>query len=173
VPIPLIWRLSLSLRERLSLVAVLSLGVFASIAAIIKQHNAHQFRNPELYIHDAYSVWNFIELDIGIIAASLPVLKPLFSWFSETARIITRPTKGSGFRSRQLQGYQKQTGSAGIVLNSYKFGPSVRISAHPYERDGTGRRSGAAEGSQDSILTLEQREGFPKQIMVTKQVHIN
>ncbi|KAH3980614.1 hypothetical protein HBI81_008980 [Parastagonospora nodorum] len=70
LPTPLIWKLHINLRARVSLVVVLSLGVFASVAAITKQHNAHQFRNPEPYITDAYSIWNFIELDIGIIAAS-------------------------------------------------------------------------------------------------------
>jgi hypothetical protein len=173
VPIPLIWSLKLNLRSRLSLVAILSLGVFASVAAIIKQHNAHQFRNPELYIHDAYSIWNFIELDIGIIAASLPTLKPLFSWLFETACSITRPTRGSGFGSRRVQRYQKHAGSTDIVLNEYRSGHSVTISTPSQERDCAGRRGGAAKGSQDSILTSEQREGFPKQIIVTRQVRIN
>ncbi|KAF2026203.1 hypothetical protein EK21DRAFT_74787 [Setomelanomma holmii] len=79
IPVPLVWRLQLNLRSRMSLIAVLSLGIFASISGIIKQTNASQFRDLEPYIKDAYSIWNFLGLDFGIIAASLPALKPLFS----------------------------------------------------------------------------------------------
>jgi hypothetical protein len=77
-PVPLIWKLQMPLRTRLSLVAILSLGIFAAVAGIIRQLSSSQFGVLEPYVYDTCSIWNFIELDMGIIAASLPALKPLF-----------------------------------------------------------------------------------------------
>jgi hypothetical protein len=149
----------------------LSLGVFASIAGIIKQRDANQFRDPEPYIHDAYAIWNFIELDVGIIAASLPALKPLLSWFSETARGIARPRKGSNLGNDHVQNNNNNSRSVDIVLNEYRPGPSVRISAHPYERNGKARHIGVVEGSQDSILSYNEWEGSQTKIIVSRQMH--
>jgi hypothetical protein len=173
LPIPQIWNLKLKLRARLSLVIILSLGVFASIAGIVKQHNANQFRDPDPYIKDAYAIWNFIELDVGIIAASLPALKPLLTWLFETARGMTRPTKGSNLGNDPARGYKQNNESANIALKEHKSGPSVMISAHPYEHNAEGRHTGIAEGSQDSILSHDEWEGSQTEIMVTRQVHVS
>ncbi|KAF2621923.1 hypothetical protein BU25DRAFT_296680, partial [Macroventuria anomochaeta] len=72
LPTPLIWSLQMDTRARVSLIAILSVGIFAAIAGIIRQINV-----GPLDEHDTYSIWNFIELHLGIIAASLPALKPL------------------------------------------------------------------------------------------------
>jgi hypothetical protein len=174
VPIPLIWKLQLNLQARISLVAILSLGLFAAVAGIIKQTNANGFRDPEPYIKDAYTIWNFIELYVGIVAASLPALKPLFSWFYATARGMTKGTRGTGLGSTPVGGgYQKQIGSADIVLNDYKGGPSVRISAHPYDRGDKVRETGGPKGSEDSILSHDHRDDVPNSIMVTRQVQVS
>lgn len=174
VPIPLIWKLQLNIQARISLVAILSLGLFAAVAGIIKQTNANQFRDPEPYIKDTYTIWNFLELWIGIIAASLPALKPLFSWFYDTARGITKGSRGTGLGSTPVGGgYQKQTASADIVLNDYKGGPSVRISANPYDRNNKGRGLGEGKSSEDSILSHNGRDETPNSIMVTRKVQVS
>jgi hypothetical protein len=64
-------------RARVSLIAVLSVGILAAIAGIIRQ-----IRIGPLDEYDAYSIWNFLELHLGIIAASLPALKPLLKKLS-------------------------------------------------------------------------------------------
>jgi hypothetical protein len=54
------------------------------------------FENPDSTRDDSYFVWNSIELYIGILAASLPSLRPLFRSFLETTRNLrTRVTGGS------------------------------------------------------------------------------
>lgn len=84
----------------LSLVAVLSLGICAAVAGIVRQLSSSQFGVPKPYIYDTHSIWNLIELDMGMIAASLPALKQLFSWFRDTARDLTgksKPTSADGY----------------------------------------------------------------------------
>lgn len=79
LPTPLIWRLQMVRRARFTLVAVLSVGILAAIAGIIRQVSV-----GPLDEYGAYSIWNFTELHLGIIAASLPALKPIFKKFIET-----------------------------------------------------------------------------------------
>ncbi|KAF1952866.1 hypothetical protein CC80DRAFT_355435, partial [Byssothecium circinans] len=96
LPIPLIWKLQLNLRTKLSLIIVLSLGWFACAAAIVKAiQQWHVLEELDWTVQDSFNIWNYIELTVGILAASLPPLKPLVNRFLETARAIT-----SGSRSR-------------------------------------------------------------------------
>ncbi|EKG13089.1 hypothetical protein MPH_09765 [Macrophomina phaseolina MS6] len=127
LPVPLIWKLKVNMRTKLTLIITLSLGYFASAAAIVKcvlQWNV--LSDPDWTVHDSFNVWNYIELCIGIIAGSLPALKPLFNWFLETARAITssggrtgarRPSGYNGYGSAGF-GYLKQPDSSSYALAS-------------------------------------------------------
>lgn len=144
LPIPLIWGLQMNTRARISLIAVLSVGVFAAIAGIIRQLNA-----DPLDEHDLYSIWNFIELHLGIIAATCPALKPLFS--------------------RLFDGIHN-TANADYAAGN----PSdTRICMHPYGNlsaaDGRGHRRGGI--SEESILDSGKRDD--EGIRVTRVVHVH
>ncbi|KNG45398.1 hypothetical protein TW65_07930 [Stemphylium lycopersici] len=124
IPVPLIWKLNMPLRTRMSLVVVLSLGIFAAIAGIVRQLSTADFLAPEPWIHDTYGVWNFIELYVGMIAASLPAIKPLFNWFFNAARKISKGTKTSRFSSRNEGAEQRRVqpwDTDGFVLQSYEI----------------------------------------------------
>jgi hypothetical protein len=87
LPAPMIWQLQMNIRTKISLMVVLSLGLFACVAGIMKStYNKTILTDPRRFIHDWYSMWNFIELDVGIVAASLPALKPLYTRFLDVAR---------------------------------------------------------------------------------------
>ncbi|KAF1978940.1 hypothetical protein BU23DRAFT_448834, partial [Bimuria novae-zelandiae CBS 107.79] len=102
LPIPLVWRLQINKRTKISLIVVLSLGWFACVAGIIKAARQYNFLNDlDRTVHDTFTVWNYIELTIEIAAASLPPLRPLLNWILSTARAISSGTrtKGTGRRS--------------------------------------------------------------------------
>ncbi|KAF2875984.1 hypothetical protein BDV95DRAFT_485556 [Massariosphaeria phaeospora] len=187
LPIPLIWKLQLNTRTKLSLIAILSLGWFACAAAIIKAiQQWNVIGDPDWTVHDSFNVWNFIEFTIGIIAASLPSLKPLFNWFLETARAITsgaRSKAGSGYRAYDgphAEGYHKQSDNS-IALNSLssrgimtRSPYHVRISTEP---------SGLAEkdvwdmdhskNSDESILPLARPDAGMNRIVMTREVRVS
>ncbi|KAH7068331.1 hypothetical protein BKA63DRAFT_581790 [Paraphoma chrysanthemicola] len=172
-PVPLVWKLQMPLRTRLTLVAILSLGIFAAVAGIIRQLSSSQFGVPEPYIYDSYSIWNFIELDMGIIAASLPALKPLFSWFRDTARGLTgKPVKSSGYKS--AEGYQRRVRPVdedNFALVEYDQKRAVTVVSKPSERKdkwGIDR----ARSSEESILPRDERISQVG-ITVTKSVHVD
>lgn len=79
LPIPIVWGLQTNLRTRLTLVFILGLGVFACVASIVKTViQAGVLADPDWTYHDSFFMWNNIEFNIGILAATLPALRPLF-----------------------------------------------------------------------------------------------
>jgi hypothetical protein len=162
---------------------VLSLGIFASVAGIMKAHVSKTIlNNPERFIHDAFSMWNFIELDVGIVAASLPPLKPLFNRFLEAARSVvqSQPTTTPRFSFREpgSLGYAKQTDEFGkeLELGQYKSGCGTTISVSsrfPDDQDARPWSIGRARSSDCVLLPIQERGSDSKDILVTKDIHVN
>jgi len=97
LPIPIIWGLRLNVRTKISLICILSLGFFACACSIVKEvYLSNFFTNPDFSFNDTYAIWNDVELAVGILAACLPALRPLFAFLLETAHTF----KSSGLRSR-------------------------------------------------------------------------
>jgi hypothetical protein len=48
------------------------------------------YTDAEPWVRDSYAVWQFIELNVGIIAASLPATKPLLSMCFDPASGFSR-----------------------------------------------------------------------------------
>ena len=144
LPIPFIWHLQMNTQSRISLIAVLSVGIFAAVAGIIRQINV-----GPLDEHDLYSIWNFIELHLGIIAASLPALKPLFARIFDTIHEATDTV----YTTRYAAGSK-------IIMQPY---------GNMTTADGRWHRRGGA--SEESILdsVKDDSEG----IHVTRSVHVH
>ncbi|KAI6815787.1 hypothetical protein KC364_g11140 [Hortaea werneckii] len=106
LPIPIIVKLKVNLRTKCILVFVLSLGFVACAAAIAKAQTQTTFMdNPDPYWHDGFMVWNMVELCLGILAASLPALKPLFSSILASSATMLGMSSGGGYRSKS-QGHR-------------------------------------------------------------------
>ncbi|KAF4993912.1 hypothetical protein FGRMN_6159 [Fusarium graminum] len=83
VPAPMLWKLNVHFRTRMTLLAILGLGVFACAAAFIKTGYLANYGKVGDWLWDSrnITIWTSIELNVGIIAGSLPCLKPLFRRF--------------------------------------------------------------------------------------------
>ncbi|KAF2130943.1 hypothetical protein P153DRAFT_384158 [Dothidotthia symphoricarpi CBS 119687] len=179
LPVPLIWQLQINLRTRVSLIFVLSLGLLAAVAGIIKSVKQLNFlSSPDRYVHDTFMIWMLAEFNLGIIASSLPTLRPLFGRFLDAARgIKSAPTDGSGFHEPNAQGYHKQDDEShrSIPLKNYKGRTEVRISSNlppdKAHRDVWGNEQ--AKNSDDSILPLHDIEDRSNGIVVTRQVRVD
>jgi hypothetical protein len=175
LPVPLVWQLQLNLRAKLSLIMVLSLGIFAAVAAIVKAEIQKVIlSDPDPFVHDRFTLWRFIEFDVGIIAASLTALKPLFNWFLGSVRSLTTRAARSNGAPNSL-GYQKQSerSDKGIVLNEYnpRSTNTVRISSRP--SNGNFFTVGPGKNSDESILPLHNVEEKPGGIVVTRDIHVS
>ncbi|KAK5122677.1 hypothetical protein LTR85_003940 [Meristemomyces frigidus] len=117
LPIPIIAKLQINLRTKISLTFVLSLGFVACAAGIVKARKQAIFlETADLYWHDGFMLWNFLELCLGILAASLPSLKPLFGQMLAGTRTAlgmsgtrSKAPKPSGYPgASQNSGYRRQ-----------------------------------------------------------------
>lgn len=154
---------------------MLSLGIFAAVAAIVKAEIQKVIlSDPDPFVHDLFTLWRFIEFDVGIIAASLPALKPLFNWFLGSVRSLTTRGAQTNGAPNSL-GYQKQSerSDKAIVLNEYnpRTTNTVRISSRP--SNGNFFNVGPGKTSDESILPLHNIEEKPGGIVVTKDVHVS
>jgi len=117
MPIPVILSLSLNKRTKIALCTVMASGVIAVAAGAVKIQSQYGYlTDTDRLYKDRYAVWAAIELYFGIIAASLPTLKPLMAAFLSSARQTLHTTP----RARRVQ----------------KFPPTIhnpRIHDHPNE----------------------------------------
>ena len=134
--------------------------------------------DPERFVHDRYSIWNFIELDVGIIAASLPALKPLFSSFLDAARGMTSGPSGTSRPGDRIHSqHTERDQSAKRQTRSEQHAPrqtgrsSLRVSSYAtHNRDAWG--VDRAKSSEDSILPLHDLNGATNTIVVTKEFRV-
>ncbi|KAF9892322.1 hypothetical protein FE257_002099 [Aspergillus nanangensis] len=80
VPIPVLWNLKLPMRERLGLIALMSLGLLACVASGIRIFYTYQTLNVTYDITwDGYQIWLWIliEVNLAVMCASIPTLRPL------------------------------------------------------------------------------------------------
>ena len=111
LPVSLIWSLQTRRRTRISLTVIFLVGIFATIAGIIRQLNV-----GPLDERDAYSIWNFAELHLAIIATSLAAVKPLFANFFDSIRTATNLVRGLSHAPRDdisMQTYRCEAGAHG------------------------------------------------------------
>jgi len=94
------------MRTKVTLAVVLSLGWMACIAGIMKATLQTKFiEAPDGYFKDSFNVWNVIELCLGIIAGSLPSLRPLFSFLADKTKTVLGISSGSRKASRNPAAY--------------------------------------------------------------------
>ncbi|KAK3117613.1 hypothetical protein LTR53_000841 [Teratosphaeriaceae sp. CCFEE 6253] len=143
LPIPIIVKLQ-DLEG--SLIAPAS-GSSPCAAGIIKANLQTKFiMAPDGYFKDSFNVWNMLELCLGIIAGSLPSLKPLFANLLASTKTALCFSEGSRKASRPPAAYPTFSGhSAGS--NGYKRQhDAIHLDDLPqHDRSATTRESPAAE----------------------------
>ncbi|WYZ44851.1 hypothetical protein EsH8_VIII_000167 [Colletotrichum jinshuiense] len=199
LPIPIIWVLQMKLRTRVYLIVVLSLGYLAVIMGIIKAvYQIGQTSNKDGTFYQSIQFWGFLQLNLGIIAACAPAIKPLVGralkisssrhYNSDNLYENRYPTGRTGrtgnvTSNARRQGYREQ-GSQCAPDFELEDGPfsrsdemcrtSIKGGNHPaavavYEKDTS---FGARSGSEELILDNDFKYGDTKGIMRTTEVHI-
>ncbi|KAF3356324.1 hypothetical protein VdG1_06418 [Verticillium dahliae VDG1] len=136
LPIPIIWNLQMKRRVRLSVIVILSLGYFAVAMGIVKAiYQIAYGSNPDKTFEQSVQFWGFLQLQLGIIAACAPALKPLVS------RFLKLSTAGD---HRYPSGRSQPPGSIGLQTIGGS-GPARRHTMKPsFESDE--RVSGGSDG---------------------------
>ncbi|KAI4623820.1 hypothetical protein J4E80_003632 [Alternaria sp. BMP 0032] len=199
IPIPMVWKLQVTIQTRIGLAVILSLGLFASAVAIYKTPMQYNFFKITDWSGDGawYYIWQQVEMHVGIIAACLPTMKPLFANFFGQMRSLATKGRTTGnstpFRSN---GYMKhddmRPGNAYAMRNM--SGGSQSTARDPYSEDtvlgkdtytceasrgrALSRPKSLAGESDDSILehevnTGERRSVLPRGMTIVRTTEVN
>ncbi|KAK6337988.1 hypothetical protein TWF696_001460 [Orbilia brochopaga] len=80
LPMPLAWQLGLTMRKRILIVMLFSLGILASVASVVRITNLDALGSKDFTFKITSSVlWTIIEADVALICASGPAIKPLIA----------------------------------------------------------------------------------------------
>ncbi|PYH92410.1 hypothetical protein BO71DRAFT_400571 [Aspergillus ellipticus CBS 707.79] len=126
LPVPLFIGIQVNRRTKISLIGVLSLGYLVCVAGIVKIiAQVRVLKEENVYRHDTFMIWNCVELNVAILAACLPSLKPLLKSFLDTTRSLTtgrRNAYGSRYNSH---GYYLQYSTDVPMKSMNQTKPSV------------------------------------------------
>jgi hypothetical protein len=119
LPVRVIWTLQIALRQRVALMAILTVGWFVCVVSILRLHALivlvdHPDDNTYYSAPTAY--WSAIEMNLAIVCASLPALKPLvvkiipgFSSSLQSGR-----SYGNGYGNGTIGGSSKHRSTHGV-----------------------------------------------------------
>ncbi|KAK1990895.1 hypothetical protein LX36DRAFT_663814 [Colletotrichum falcatum] len=200
LPIPIIWVLQMKLRTRIYLIGILSLGYLAVIMGIVKSFfQIAQPGNRDSTFLQSIQFWGFLQLNLGIIAACAPSLKPLVgralklnsSRFYNNDNLYENryPTGRTGrtvtiTAAAKRQGYREQSSQSGpdFELEDGNFSQaagsrqaSVKSKSRPGGAVSVYQKKNSLDqrsGSEEMILDSDSRAAGGRGIMRTTEVHI-
>lgn len=79
IPIDIVWKLKIATKKKLLLCALLGMGIFAGVCAAIKTSQLRTVtkKTDITFKLAGYLLWNALEVNVVIIAACIPTLRPL------------------------------------------------------------------------------------------------
>ncbi|KAI1344502.1 hypothetical protein F5Y15DRAFT_113403 [Xylariaceae sp. FL0016] len=139
LPAVLLWKIQMKGRVKLSVGVMLSLGAFASCATIVRLRflTLYDDQAEFMFSTGAIGLWSIIEEGIGIVAGSMPALRPLLNWRRRmtNASGSGKQSGGSAFNSElNLAGKRpRQAPSDEVRMDTFRA-PSA--SEREHERHG-------------------------------------
>ncbi|KJR87294.1 uncharacterized protein SPSK_01738 [Sporothrix schenckii 1099-18] len=78
LPWKILWNLQMQRREKMGVLIAMSMGVFAGLSAAIKTTKIATLESPDIIDSVQLAAWGMAEVDVTIMAASIPILRALF-----------------------------------------------------------------------------------------------
>ncbi|KAH6667783.1 hypothetical protein B0J14DRAFT_489146 [Halenospora varia] len=121
LPIPMLWNVQINKRTKTALLALMALGVFAAIAGIMKLTTISSYGRSGDFLFDSagLTIWTTTELNVGIIAGSIPCLKPLFKFMLDksgyASKSKSKPKPNTRTYAMQSSGKTTRSGLDSVV----------------------------------------------------------
>ncbi|KAF2714561.1 integral membrane protein [Pleomassaria siparia CBS 279.74] len=146
--------------EKIALIVIFSLGVFSCIASIVRLHSIRIYTESKDPFYDSVpiNVWSMIEINIGILCASMPAVKAIF--VQVEARTGSRST-GYQYHSHGKSGTLGETPSnrsQGSLHALEEFGLKSMHVESPLEHRRMVAKKKASDMDLDSVRTGSQEE---------------
>ena len=136
LPFFLVWKLQMNRKTKISVALILAMGAIASTVTIIRIPYLHTLGNmPDfLYATTDVAIWSGVETGLGITAACLATLRPLFRGWLANTRLTTRggATRRSTHISKPLPWAGPHGQSRGYIRSNSNAGAN---GARPWSPD--------------------------------------
>lgn len=182
LPLPILWNVKMNWKVKSAVAGILSLGIFAAVAAIVKitflgaygQHGDFLWDSADLTIwyasrltklicsprtnHGAPPCRTTVEINVAIIAASFPCLKPLFKTLFDGTSAAAR------YGSSKYKGYIRNGDTNRTPKSGLATGPRSQA-ASEFEMYNTNNKfttdvktgTPSITGSEESILPQDTK----------------
>jgi hypothetical protein len=126
LPIKLIMSIPRPPREKLAIFIIFGLGIVSTIASVIRLQSLRIFTlsNDPFYDSLPINTWSMVEVNIGIVCASIPSLKPLLSRAQRLR--AEHGSRKDGNRMSDLSDWGRES-----KVPILKTGKDLMISLHP------------------------------------------
>ncbi|KAI4282372.1 MAG: hypothetical protein L6R35_005428, partial [Caloplaca aegaea] len=94
LPIPLVWQLELSRREKVSISVIFMSGTITCVAAAVR----YVYIVRENQADAKYFIWSLVEINIGVICSCMPAFRPFFA--RVLPRVSIHSLTGGSWRSK-------------------------------------------------------------------------
>ncbi|GFF22079.1 hypothetical protein IFM61606_01218 [Aspergillus udagawae] len=135
LPMPLIWNLKLPTRQRIAVISIFSLGIVVNIAGSVR--TVYVYKSMVASYDTTWLGWPVllaasVEINIGLICASAPALRPLVGFFLPRLLQTSRNyASGTGRKSNKL--FSSTGPSKASRLESRQYGIEGLSIAEPFE----------------------------------------
>ncbi|KAF8849911.1 hypothetical protein BDZ45DRAFT_603606 [Acephala macrosclerotiorum] len=167
LPSSIFWTLQMKLRIKLGLAALLGLSIFALVASIIKTVKLQSLGERSDYTFNTVNFmnWVVVENSFVMIAASIPLMRPLFKKAKDSA--MTRYGQGSSYELGSRSQGTKASAYARSQTKSVPLASSSEENILPIQNTGT-RGSVAVKGDEErgTIVKYDGGEGIQKEVKV-------
>ncbi|KAJ4343087.1 hypothetical protein N0V95_006784 [Ascochyta clinopodiicola] len=166
----------IDIRVKVSIIALLGLGIFASTAAIVRLTVTLNLSATTDFLYYAMPVaaWAHAELGLGVVLANLPALRPLLekllslrSTIRSNSKRITDPSAGDNYLELE-EGMKSNKGNRKGTMGSSK-GPETRI----YGGNLADSSSSLDDDRSTKRIVRREPRTDPSGIQVDHQVRIN
>ncbi|KAL8934539.1 MAG: hypothetical protein Q9216_005857 [Gyalolechia sp. 2 TL-2023] len=184
LPIDIVWKLKIATKKKLMLCVLLGMGIFAGVCAVIKTSKLRTVtkKTDITFKLAGYLLWNALEVNVVIIAACIPTLRPLclVVFKQKGAEVYGRksyqmtPKSSSGHRWR-IARVADDTESLKSINGNGKDVPLVEVRERPGSSSGNCSRDG--DGDWDAEAQREEtnddrRRKSSSGIMQTTEIQV-
>ncbi|KAK3377461.1 hypothetical protein B0H63DRAFT_477246 [Podospora didyma] len=153
VPIPLLWRLQIPQKQKIILMCLFGMGTFACITSIIRLQSLYMIAiapEAEQSVKGvSIAIWSSIEINVGIICASIPALKPL------AVKLFPRMLLSNLYaRTKGAAYYAGRSGGKGGNRSHSGTGGSRHMAG------GSGQTSGMRSGNNRTTEVIQIKQSF-------------
>jgi len=168
LPMPLVWKLEVPVTQKVALVAVFTVGIFAVITSCMRVTTLDLFAtSPDNTYNIENVMWTIIEPNVAVVCSCLPILRSLVVRFIPGLRSLGKSNKSQGsygsYGPNSMTDKSRANGVESrpernkdrpdwVELNGVKSSQGVHLASV--------RRPSSQTGSEEDMLVGKGKAGF-------------